>query len=273
MPARRSFSGLLLTGSLFLLCGALLLRFTFPPLLSAHESPARLLLAFVLLSGATALATGVATAVRDPGVIPRAPPGTPHPAHPRAEVIVAGRRVPVNFCGTCRIWRPPRASHCAVTDRCVARFDHHCPWLANDVGEGNYACYVAFVLATAAAAGGAAAAGWMRVAVAVRESAAGAEGKVAGRVLAALVGTRAGAANAVMLFMCSCALAGTGGLSVFHLYLMWWGRTTKETLSRALDGKGDGLEGKVPTSLQTEGDAGKSSSSSVISTSPCAIKI
>lgn len=32
------------------------------------------------------------------------------------------------LCVSCRIVRPLRAKHCAVTDRCIEVFDHFCPW-------------------------------------------------------------------------------------------------------------------------------------------------
>mmetsp|Transcript_9053 Transcript_9053/g.13569 ORF Transcript_9053/g.13569 Transcript_9053/m.13569 type:complete len:818 (-) Transcript_9053:292-2745(-) len=41
------------------------------------------------------------------------------------------------ICVTCGIVKPLRSKHCKQTGRCVARFDHYCPWISNVVAENN----------------------------------------------------------------------------------------------------------------------------------------
>ncbi|EPS36814.1 hypothetical protein H072_9656 [Dactylellina haptotyla CBS 200.50] len=55
--------------------------------------------------------------------------------------------VPVKYCKTCRIWRPPRCHHCRVCDNCIETQDHHCVWLNNCIGRRNYRYFFTFLSA------------------------------------------------------------------------------------------------------------------------------
>ncbi len=48
-------------------------------------------------------------------------------------------------CVGWQIVRPLRAKHCAVTNRCVAMFDHFCPWVGNCIGAGNRHLFALFL--------------------------------------------------------------------------------------------------------------------------------
>uniref|UniRef100_A0ABD2X857 Palmitoyltransferase n=1 Tax=Trichogramma kaykai TaxID=54128 RepID=A0ABD2X857_9HYME len=107
------------------------------------------------------------TSFSDPGVIPRATPDeaayiekqievpnngnspTYRPPPRTKEVLVRGQPVKLKYCFTCKIFRPPRASHCSLCDNCVERFDHHCPWVGNCVGRRNYRYFYAFIVSLA----------------------------------------------------------------------------------------------------------------------------
>ncbi|XP_056298760.1 zf-DHHC domain-containing protein [Pseudoliparis swirei] len=50
-----------------------------------------------------------------------------------------------SVCSHCETYRPPRAHHCQVCQRCIRRMDHHCPWINNCVGELNQKYFIQFL--------------------------------------------------------------------------------------------------------------------------------
>ena len=51
-----------------------------------------------------------------------------------------------NYCHKCNKERPNRAHHCKVCGVCILKMDHHCPWIANCVGEKNEREFIYFLI-------------------------------------------------------------------------------------------------------------------------------
>ncbi|KAF8521569.1 DHHC palmitoyltransferase-domain-containing protein [Hysterangium stoloniferum] len=99
----------------------------------------------------------LATALRDPGILPRGlDPDPPYAAStssddsPRLplprDLCVGDSYVRVKYCTTCKTYRPPRSSHCKTCDNCVDGCDHHCQWVNNCVGRRNYTSFITFIV-------------------------------------------------------------------------------------------------------------------------------
>lgn len=81
----------------------------------------------------------------DPGFIPRSA-SRGQQKTTIEELIDAKAFDEHHFCTMCMIRKPLRSKHCRRCNRCVAREDHHCPWLNNCVGVNNHRAFVLYII-------------------------------------------------------------------------------------------------------------------------------
>lgn len=60
------------------------------------------------------------------------------------KILINNKRLPE--CRYCRSFKPVRAHHCSVCNKCIFKMDHHCPWINNCIGQNNQRYFVLFLL-------------------------------------------------------------------------------------------------------------------------------
>ncbi|KAL1887652.1 palmitoyltransferase akr1 [Ceratocystis pirilliformis] len=89
-----------------------------------------------------------ASMVYDPGFVPRLN-GIAEQKAVIDELLSLWKFDEENFCVTCMIRTPLRSKHCKRCQRCVAKHDHHCPWVNNCIGVNNHRHFFLYVIALA----------------------------------------------------------------------------------------------------------------------------
>ncbi|XP_075460040.1 palmitoyltransferase ZDHHC18 isoform X1 [Ascaphus truei] len=221
------------------------------PFLSAHVTVAVPVIGGVLLF--FVLSSLLHTTFSDPGILPRATSSEAIAVErqinqslssgtrraPRTQdVLINGKLVRLKFCFTCKIFRPPRASHCSICDNCVERFDHHCPWVGNCVGRRNYRFFYTFLLSLALLTSFILAAVTTHIALRAQSS----------TILSVLKETPG---SVLELLICFLSVWCILGLSGFHTYLVTANRTTNEDIKGSLSGKLSSEDSVNPYSHQS----------------------
>lgn len=78
-----------------------------------------------------------------------APVTSPRVSDEEVQFPSGSRTAPAGWgpsCQTCHVPRPARSRHCRMCNRCVRRYDHHCPWINNDVAEGTHGFFLLFLI-------------------------------------------------------------------------------------------------------------------------------
>nr|CAG4643746.1 EOG090X01OT [Lepidurus arcticus] len=229
-----------------LIIGTCALFFGFDcPFLTEEVSPAIPVIAGVLC--VFVLCMLFRTSFTDPGVIPRAtndeaadierqievPNGANSPTYrppPRTkEVLVGGQVVKLKYCFTCKIFRPPRASHCSICDNCVGKYNSSCTFIANygslfACRARNYRYFYCFIVSLAFLCVFLFACAITHLVLLARDR----------QFLESLKESPASVLVAVICFLSIWSVLGLAG---FHTYLTTSNQTTNEDIKGSFSGK------------------------------------
>jgi hypothetical protein len=183
------------------------------------------------------------TSLTNPGVLPRPSlaelRGRPrddrgrlidHPQTVESAVVVNGVRLQAKYCNVCGILRPPRASHCRETDRCIERWDHFCPWVGTAIGKRNYRWFVCFITTTTALASFVASGSLLHL-----RAVAATLGVGDGHSPVWLQAALAAPLSCVLLAYCVVAVCPLFMLCCYHAYLITLNQTTYENVKGVYD--------------------------------------
>mmetsp|Transcript_19082 Transcript_19082/g.42709 ORF Transcript_19082/g.42709 Transcript_19082/m.42709 type:complete len:409 (-) Transcript_19082:34-1260(-) len=237
----------LVTWCMLLVPGALYFFVSLPRIIEWENRLAWSLPLASLVLFSTTVGFLLATSCTDPGIIPRRPfiramqteeqelrqlhdalrydilgPEGLEPAGDEQEdartMVPEGLRLSgYRWCRTCEIVRPPRASHCRDCDHCVLRFDHHCPFVNNCIGQRNYHFFMGFTTCALI---------WAAIALPVLLYTL--TGEAVDLPLVATSWLRVIAVVTLVGMLLAVALLF--GLWLYHLHLVFTGQTTRENL-------------------------------------------